>query len=99
MESEGMIQLPVLQEDRLVGIITDHDICLAIHAPFESDQNVADFMTTDPITVAPETPIYRAAEILSAYKFGALPVVEGDKLVGLITSGLLLAYFASNLDQ
>ncbi len=99
MESEGTLQLPVLEEDRLVGIITDHDICLAIHAPLESEQSVADFMTADPITVSPDTPIYKAAQILGSYKFGALPVVDGDKLVGLITSSLLLAYFASNLDQ
>jgi CBS domain-containing protein len=99
MESEGTLQLPVLEGDKLVGIITDHDICLAIHAPAENKQSVADFMTADPIAVSPETPVFRTAQILSAYKFGALPVVEDEKLVGLITASLLLAYFASNLDQ
>lgn len=97
MEAAGTLQLPVLHQDKLVGIITDRDICVAIHAPVLTDQVVADFMTADPITVTPETPVYRTAQMLSAYKFGALPVVDGDKLVGLITSNLLLAYFASNL--
>ena len=99
MEAEGTLQLPVIKQDKLVGIITDRDICLAIHAPVTSEQIVADFMTADPITVAPETPVFRTAQMLAAYKFGALPVVDGDELVGLITSSLLLAYFANNLGK
>ena len=99
MDAEGTLQLPVIKQDKLVGIITDRDICLAIHAPVINEQIVADFMTTDPLTVAPETPVYRTAQMLGAYKFGALPVVEGDRLVGMITSSLLLAYFANNLDR
>lgn len=99
METENTMQLPVLQQDKLIGIITDRDLCMAIHTTKQTDKIVADYMTSDPITVAPETPVYRTAQILSAYKFGALPVVDGDKLVGLITSSLLLAYFVSNLNE
>jgi acetoin utilization protein AcuB len=39
----------------------------------------------DPVTVSPDTPAYRAAEILVQHKFGALPVVEGNRLVGIIS--------------
>jgi acetoin utilization protein AcuB len=53
-------------------------------------------MTPNPITVSPETPAYRAAEMLSIYKFGALPVVDNEKLVGIITVTDFLDYFASN---
>ena len=98
MESEGYMQLPVIQRGRLVGIITKRDLCLAVHSPIENELIVQDCMTTDPITVAPETPIFRTAQMLCTYKFGALPVVDGEKPVGLITTSMLLAYFARKWD-
>jgi CBS domain-containing protein len=52
-------------------------------------------MTANPITVEPSTPAYRAAEMLSAYKFGALPVVEQGMLVGIITVTDFLERFAA----
>jgi CBS domain-containing protein len=52
-------------------------------------------MTPDPVTVSPDTPAYRAAEMLSAYKFGALPVVSGGELVGIITVTDFLDRFAA----
>ena len=99
MESEGYMQLPVLHQGRLVGIITDRDLCISARYPIESTMTVEDCMTADPITVTPETPVFRTAQMLSTYKFGALPVVDGGKLVGLITTSLLLAYFASKWDR
>ena len=99
MESEGARQLTVLQDGKLVGIITDRDLCMAIHEYVQSSKVVADCMTPDPLTVSPDTPIYRAAQIMSTYKFSALPVIENERLVGLITSSLLLGYFASNLEN
>jgi CBS domain-containing protein len=53
-------------------------------------------MTSDPVTVTPQMPAYRAAEILATYKFGALPVVEGDQLVGIITVTDILQRFVSD---
>jgi len=99
MESEGVMQLPVLSQGRLVGIITERDLCLAVHSPSESELTVGDCMTADPITVTSGTPIFRTAQMLSTYKYSALPVVDDDKLVGLITTSLLLAYFASKLNN
>lgn len=99
MNSEGYMQLPVLRNGRLVGIITDRDLCFSIHSPAGSGKTVEECMTADPITVTPETPVFRTAQMLSTYKFGALPVVNGDELVGLITTSLLLAYFASKWDK
>ena len=97
MKEDGCRQLPVLNdESRLVGIITDRDVRLAMNSPLIlrerwQDETLLDTvlaascMTSDPITVSPDTPAYRAAEILSVYKFGALPVVDGDTLVGIIS--------------
>ena len=99
MESEGYKELPVTEQGRLVGIVTKRDLCIKVHSLNLNDMTVGDCMTADPLTVTPDTPIFRTAEMLSTYKFGALPVVEGEKLVGLITAGLLLAYFASKWDN
>ncbi len=99
METGGTLQLPVVHLGKLVGIITDRDICLAIHVVSVEDKLVSDYMTADPVTVSPDTPVFRTAQKLSTYKFGALPVVDGDTLVGLITSSMLLAHFANNIDK
>jgi CBS domain-containing protein len=51
-------------------------------------------MTRDPVTIPGDTPIYRVAQLLGIYKFGAFPVVENDKLVGIITVTDLLNHMA-----
>lgn len=92
------MQLAVVHENCLIGIITDRDLCLSLHTTHASELTVQDCMTADPITVTPETPIYRTAQMLSTYKFGALPVTESNALVGMITASQLLRYFASKWD-
>lgn len=97
MKEDGCRQLPVIdQRDHLVGIITDRDVRLAMNSPHVlhdrwQDETLLDSltaescMTPNPITISPDSPAYRAAEMLSSYKFGALPVVDGDQLVGIIS--------------
>jgi acetoin utilization protein AcuB len=51
-------------------------------------------MTPDPMTITPDMPAYQAANMLSIYKFGALPVVDHGVLVGIITVTDFLNYFA-----
>jgi acetoin utilization protein AcuB len=111
MKITGCRQMPVLvDEGRLVGIVTDRDIRLAMNSPIVlhgrwQDEDLlarvtADCcMTPNPISIEPETPAYRAAEMLSAYKFGALPVVESGKLVGIITVTDFLDRFAAEQPQ
>lgn len=108
MKSQGYRQLPVLDDKgRLVGIVTDRDIRLVMNSPIVlhgrwQDEDLLDkvtaesCMTPNPITVTPETPAARAAEMLSTYKFGALPVVDDDALVGIITVTDFLDYFVTN---
>jgi len=107
MKAERCRQLPVVDEEGyLVGIVTDRDVRLAINSPivlhgrWQDDALIItatanSCMTPNPITVAPETPAYRAAEMLSAYKFGALPVVDKKELVGIITVTDFLDRFAA----
>lgn len=105
MKTQNCRQLPVLDQGRLVGIITDRDIRLVMNSPLVlhgrwQDEEILDKMTAetcmtpDPMTVSPDTPAYQAATMLSVYKFGALPVVDQGSLVGIITVTDFLNYFA-----
>ena len=106
MNKMGNRQLLIVDEaGKLVGIITDRDIRLAVNSPLVSDEplermeilekyNAESCMTRDPKTVSSDTPIHKVAELLSAYKYGALPVVDKGELVGIITVTDLLNQMA-----
>lgn len=96
MKSEGCRQLPVVDEGKLVGIVTDRDVRLVMHSPMVEhgrwqDEELLDTvevegcMTANPMTIAPDAPAHHAAKMLSLYKFGALPVVRDEELVGIVT--------------
>jgi len=105
MKTQACRQLPVLENGKLVGIITDRDVRLVMNSPLIlhgrwQDEEILDSitaencMTPDPIVVYPDMPAYQAAAMLSSYKFGALPVVDNGTLVGIITVTDFLNYFA-----
>ena len=107
MNQAGYRHIPVVANDRLVGIITDRDIRLAVNSPILEedadlsrekvldDISVGDCMTSDPQCVTPETPLREVAELLMLNKFGAMPVVNGDKLVGMISTVDFLKHYAA----
>lgn len=107
LREDNCRQLPVLNSHgQLVGIITDRDVRLAMNSPLIlrerwqdeallDNMSAASCMTANPITVSPDTPAYIAAEMLSTYKYGALPVVDGETLVGIITVTDILEEFIS----
>ncbi|MGA1847471.1 CBS domain-containing protein [Deferribacter abyssi] len=98
MREHNFRRLPVLDGDKLVGIITEKDIkdfspskasTLDIYELHNAlaKYEVKDAMTTNVITVRPEDPIEKAAIILRDKRFGGLPVVNNEGiLVGLITA-------------
>lgn len=90
----GISAVPVLKEGRLVGIITRKDILRKI----EEDQ-VALLMTPNPVTVNVNDSVRRIVEILSSTPFRRLPVVDGEKLAGIITVRDIIKKIAElNLD-
>ena len=74
----------VLQENRLIGIITDGDLRRAITSSIDLDISAASFMTCDPHITTPEAKIYDASSLMQHFKISILPVVSGDELVGAI---------------
>jgi len=81
--------IPLVQNERLVGVITDRDIVLRVVADgLDPHQERADLhMSRDPITIAPDTPVEEAAQVMARAQIRRLPVVEGGKLVGYLALG------------
>ena len=77
------------QEGRLVGLVTHRGLLrLMINSAAGHTKltTVQEIMVRDPITVSPSTSSLEAMEIMRKNRLGCLPVVEGDQLVGIITS-------------
>jgi len=85
--------MPVLQGGKLIGIITDRN--LREHAGVLDQTRVALVMTKDVLTVKPDTSIWDAARLLIDHKVGGLPVVEDDRVVGIVTTIDLLKAFVA----
>lgn len=98
--------VPVLEGERLVGIVSDRDVRHALPLrDLESDKiygrelmttPIGRVMTRNPITTDPDAPIREAAMIMGREKIGALPVVLGDRLLGIISAEDLLWAFVEN---
>lgn len=108
LRRRGIRHLLVLRKNRLVGIISDRDLKRALD-PDETHKRVMnigglyflmepilveEIMTPDPVTISPDMPAEEAAAIMVDHKFGALPVVEKDRPVGILTETDLLRFFA-----
>jgi acetoin utilization protein AcuB len=103
MAKRRVNQLPVMDEKKLVGIVTDRDIrdayptSMVIDRGKEIDQfadtyTVEEVMTFNVITVGPRTPLATAVRLLRHHRIGSLPVVEKEKLVGIITRSNILDF-------
>lgn len=108
MNRAGYRHLPVVANDKLVGIVTDRDLRLAVNSPVVKEGadlkretvldgvRVVDCMTPDPQCVSSNTPLHEVADLLSLNKFGAMPVVDDGKLVGMISYVDFLKHYAAN---
>jgi len=84
MEAGRFRQVLVVDQQRLVGILTDRD--MRAHIGQWAHTRVDAVMSSHPFSVHPLTPVEEAAHLLMTNKIGSLPVVEGRKLVGIITA-------------
>jgi len=74
------------QEGRLVGLITHRGLLRMMISNADKLTTVREIMIPDPLTVTPSTSSLEAMELMRTNRVGCLPVVEGDQLVGIITS-------------
>jgi len=89
MQEKGIRHLPVVDKETLVGVITDRDLRLATSAlaaaPFPPGSKVSSSMSRTPLTTDPMDPVEEAARTMREKKIGCLPVVDGGRLIGIIT--------------
>ena len=95
----GFHHIPVLDEnDNIVGIVSKKDLLsIAIGLSYETSgktysskkyrsMTVEEIMSKDPFILEPDDTVGLAADVFKANKFHAIPIVENDELVGIITS-------------
>ena len=107
MAEHRIRHLVVLEYDRVVGIVTDRDIRLNLPSPATSlsvwEMNyllarltVGQVMTKAVVTIDPDRDVGTAARIMVDQKIGALPVMDGTRLVGIVTESDFVRAFASD---
>ena len=76
----------VMDYGRMIGILTERDLLRAIaYRVHTSDARVREWMTPDPITVPPETTLDEASQLMLDKNFRHLPVVEGGRIIGVVS--------------
>ncbi|MBI2217722.1 MAG: adenylyl-sulfate kinase [Candidatus Rokubacteria bacterium] len=109
MANERIRHLLVTDGGRLAGIVTDRDIRLNLASPATTLSvwelnyllarlTVAEVMTKSLIVVEPDRDAREAARIMLDHKIGALPVLDGDRLVGILTETDLVRAFAESVE-
>ena len=93
--------LPVLKDGRVAGIMSERDIiyCLARDGAAMLDWEVERVMTSPAIVVTPDVPALSALSMMSRKRIRHLPVVEEDRLIGIVSIGDLVAYRISRIEQ
>jgi acetoin utilization protein AcuB len=86
MKQHSIRHLPVVEEEQMVGFITESDIRHYAFPSLEKDIYVHEVMVRNPITINVNASIETAARLIHQYKIGGLPVLDKKKLVGIITA-------------
>ncbi len=94
MVKHGISRLLVLNEGKLIGILTERDVLdrlgsSRLGALQASSIHVSSAMTLNPVTIPPETDVVEAARIMIEKRISGLPVVEEEELVGLVTKSTM----------
>ena len=86
MKSEDVGSLPIVEGDRLVGVVTDRDLAIRILAEDRgADTPVGEIASRDVVTADPEQSLEEAARLMAEHQVRRLPVTEEDgKLVGIL---------------
>ena len=89
MRQEDCGSIPIVEDGRLVGIVTDRDIVVRAVAAGKDARNtkVREVMSADPVCISPDTDMDEAAKVMADRQIRRLPVVEDGKLAGILVIG------------
>ena len=102
--------LPVVRGESLVGIVSDRDLKRAMpsvvagataeeYQAFMEETSIEQLMTASPITCAPDTDLVDLVREFCQHKVGAIPVVEGERVVGIVTQTDMMQAFLAALES
>jgi CBS domain-containing protein len=84
MRDEDTGVVPVVDKGRAVGVVTDRDIVIRAVADGELNRPIGSIVSGDVITARPDMSTKEAAQLMSDHQVRRLPVVENDRLVGIV---------------
>jgi len=97
MEDTGVGAVIVLENNLPVGIVTDRDLTIKIIAHFlPGNTPVRRIMSTPLISIDPNSDLWMASDLMSTRNVRKLPVIDDDKVVGIITSSDLVKHITKH---
>ena len=87
MRDEDTGAVPVVQDGRPVGMLTDRDIVIRVVAEGGTAQSVREIVSGRVISVSPDATTREATDLMSEHQIRRLPVVENERLVGIVSLG------------
>ncbi|RJP39766.1 MAG: CBS domain-containing protein [Phycisphaerales bacterium] len=111
MRHKRIRHVPVVQDDRLIGIVSDRDIRLAIgraavdagtaeanHIDVPLDDHLSEVMNAEVVTIEPAATLAEAAQRMIDRRISTLPVMLEERMIGILTEDDLLRVLAASLD-
>lgn len=93
LHKNSISHLPVTDGGTFAGFVSEPDLRQVLLLPGGNDMKIHEIMNREPATIGPEGNLEDAARMIYQYKIDALPVLDHDRLVGIITVSDILAAF------
>ena len=100
LREENIAALVAIKGEAILGIISEREIvhALSSHGERAASMNVGDILVRDFPTVAPEDSLRRAMDLMTRYRARHLPVLRGNKLVGIVSIGDVIKHRLEDLE-
>ena len=80
--------IPICEEGRLVGIVTDRDIVIrGLAEQIPSDAPISEILSAEVVTGTVDLTVEEAAELMAAHKIRRLPIVADEQVIGIVSLG------------
>lgn len=88
MRDEDTGAVPVVQDGRVLGMVTDRDIVIrAVADGAKLDRPVRDIVSGEPVCATPDMSTREVSKLMAEHQIRRLPVVEGERIVGIVSLG------------
>ncbi|MBI3819698.1 MAG: CBS domain-containing protein [Planctomycetes bacterium] len=99
MKLKGFHHLVVVERGIVIGLLSDRDLGGKYGDSLRAGKSVGSVMTPYAVTVTPETPVKRIANVMRGHSIGCVPVMDGDRLAGIVTTTDLLQLIGRGVER